>query len=278
MERWVQILIGTILSSVGLYVFYLIFEKFFKNCLKGSQAKEVTNGVDRIRLRVKQVAGTGTSSHEDREEMEQLVYEEYDTEEHEVLAVVLENQSTTVGVSLFLSDREVEYYYSRFPDCCSRHTTEEDIPVRSFVTAVAAWAEKWTLASCVNILSQDEAVVRNIGIKHTELWRKASQFESKHDFRLYTQWTDNYMCDEVSSDELWYELIGVAKAMLSTSGASEETEAVHIWENLPVAHWRRRRIEPGAEHFHASVPHPGEVTPPTSSNPSIPVTDNLVNL
>ena len=90
--------------------------------------------------------------------MEQLVFEQYDTEEHEVLAIVLENQSVSVV---------------RFPDCCSRHTTKKDIPVRSFVTAVAvaAWAEKWTLATCVNILSQDEAVVRNIGIKHSKLWR-----------------------------------------------------------------------------------------------------------
>ena len=168
MERWAQILLGTILSSVGVFVFYLIFEKFFKN-FKGSQAKEVTNGVDRIQLRVKQMAGA--SSQEDREEMEQLVYEEYDTEEHEVLAIVLENESVTVAVSLFLSDREVEYYWTRFPDCCSNHTSQEDVPVRSFVTAVSAWAEKWTLASCVNILSQDENVVRNIGIKHSELWR-----------------------------------------------------------------------------------------------------------
>ena len=43
--------------------------------------------------------------------------------------------------------------------------------MRSFVTAVAAWAEKWTLASCVNILSQDEAVVRSIGRRHSDLWR-----------------------------------------------------------------------------------------------------------
>ena len=28
--------------------------------------------------------------------MEQLVYEEYDTEEHKVLAIVLENESVTV--------------------------------------------------------------------------------------------------------------------------------------------------------------------------------------
>ena len=83
------------------------------------------------------------------------------------------------------------------------------------------------------------------------------------------------MCDEVSSDELWCELINVARAMLTTSRASEETEADHLWAALPVSHWKRRRIVPGTEHFHSSVPHPGEVTPPTSS---IPVTDNLVNL
>ena len=83
--------------------------------------------------------------------MEQLVYEE-----DEFLAIVLEIQPATVGVSLFLSDREVEYYRARFPDCCSRHTSQEDIPIKSFATAVAVWTEKWTLALCVNILTQDE--------------------------------------------------------------------------------------------------------------------------
>ena len=94
--------------------------------------------------------------------MEQLVYEEY-----------LENQPAPVGVSLFLSDRdrEVEYYWARFPDCCSHHTSQEDVLIRSFVTAVAAWTEKWTLALCVNILSQHKAMIRNIGIKHSDLWR-----------------------------------------------------------------------------------------------------------
>ena len=55
------------------------------------------------------------------EEVEHLVYEEYDTKKDEVMAII--------------------------------------------VTAVATWA------SCVNILSQVEAVVRNIGIKHTDLRR-----------------------------------------------------------------------------------------------------------
>ena len=46
------------------------------------------------------------------------------------------------------------------------------------------------------------------------------------------------MCDEVSSDELWCELISLARSLLGTSGASEEMEAAGIWENLPVSHWR----------------------------------------
>ena len=46
--------------------------------------------LDTIQLRVKQVAG----GHEDRVEMEQLVYEECDTEDHEVR--VPSNQSATV--------------------------------------------------------------------------------------------------------------------------------------------------------------------------------------
>ena len=67
--------------------------------------------------------------------------------------------------------RLVEYYWAPFPDCCVRHTSDADVAVRSFVTCVAAWAEKWTLATCVNILAQDEAVVRNIGTPNSELAR-----------------------------------------------------------------------------------------------------------
>ena len=57
------------------------------------------------------------------EEVEHLVYEEYDTKE------------------------------------------DEDEVMAIIVMAVATWA------SCVNILSQVEAVVRNIGIKHSDLRR-----------------------------------------------------------------------------------------------------------
>lgn len=83
------------------------------------------------------------------------------------------------------------------------------------------------------------------------------------------------MCDEVSSDELWAELISVARQLLASSGSVEATEAASVWSSLPVQHWKRRRIQPHAEDFHLGVPHPGQLTPPS---PGPAVTDTLVSL
>ena len=95
-----------------------------------------------------------------REDMEQLVYEEDD-----FLAIVLEIQPATVGVSLFLSDREVEYYWARFPDCCTCHTSQEDIPIKSFATAEAVWT---SLVCQHPDTRRDEATIWN---KHSDLGR-----------------------------------------------------------------------------------------------------------
>ena len=227
--------------------------------LRGSKRKEDENR-ERISLRVKHKHLGGG----EEEEMEELVYEEFDTENHEILAICLETESVSVGVSLFLSDREVEYYWEKFPECCVTHTKTEDFPVRNFITAVSVWGEKWTLAECVNILSQDEKVVRNISKQGTSLWRKAAQLEAKHDFKLYTQWTDNYVCDEVASEELWTELVSLARLLLRSGGDPAMLEEVWQGENFPVGHWRRRRVRPGPEYFCAGVPHPGEVSPTLS--------------
>ena len=164
MERWLKILLGTFFGSVAVFIFYLIFEKFVKSH-RGSKGRGKED-TERISLRVKHKHVGGEDS-----EMEELVYEEFDTENHEVLAICLETDSVSVGVSLFLSDREVEYYWERVPSCCLTHTREEDVPVRNFITAVSVWSEKWTLAECVNFLSQDEMVVRNISRQGTSLWR-----------------------------------------------------------------------------------------------------------
>ena len=87
--------------------------------------------------------------------MEQLVYEE-----DKFLAIVLEIQPATVGVSLFLREREVEYYWARIPD-----TSQEDIPIKSFATAVAVWT---SLVCQHPDTGRDEATIWN---KHSDLGR-----------------------------------------------------------------------------------------------------------
>ena len=95
---------------------------------------------------------------------------------------------------------------------------------------------------------------------------------------MYTQWTDNYVCDDGSQDELWCQLIAVGKQLLETSGDIEETEQEDIWDELPVQ-WQRKRVSPLSEHFHSCVPHPGQVTPPTSTGAiNVPVSNNLVSI
>ena len=58
-----------------------------------------------------------------------------------------------------------------------------------------------------------------------------------------------------------------------------------MWENFPVAHWRRKRVRLQGENFHC-VPHPGEVTPDVSETEAavaaldvdVAVTNSLVSL
>merc|ERR1712113_1086391 len=66
---------------------------------------------------------------------------------------------------------------------------------------------------------------------------------------------------------------------------STEAEVDDVWENFPVAHWRRKRVRLQGENFHC-VPHPGEVTPDVSETEAavaaldvdVAVTNSLVSL
>merc|ERR1719425_118220 len=78
--------------------------------------------------------------------MEKLVYEEFDTTKHEVLAICMETPTTAVGISLFMNDREAEYYWEKFPECCVKHTNGDDYMFRNLLTAVSYWGPKWTSA------------------------------------------------------------------------------------------------------------------------------------
>jgi len=283
MERWVKVVLGTLFGSLSAFVFYLIFERIMQYRRKVRERESETgNRAGEISMRVKVKLGREDISEEQRtEEMERLVYEEFDTEKHEVLAISLETETTAVGICCFLSDREIEFYWEKFPDCCVRHRDGEDHIARNMMAAVSHWATKWTLAEAVNFLVRSRELVVLVSKGTTRQWRQIAQYEKRHSFNFFIQWAENFICDEVAGEELWEEVVAAARMLAN----STEAEVDDCWENFPVAHWRRRRVRLQGENFHC-IPHPGEVTPDVSETEAsvaaleadLAVTNNLVAL
>ena len=182
MERWLKILMGTFFGSLGSVVFYLIFDRVMQWVRAGRGSRDGTGGKNSLRMRVKL-----RQEQRSAEEVESLVYEEFDTEQHEVLSVCLESEGRVAGGALFLSDRKVEFYSEEYPACCQAQADQEPDRMRHLLAAVSVWAEKWTLAEAVNCLVEDEAVVRGVSRPGSSQWRAVNQFEAKHDFRFFIQ-------------------------------------------------------------------------------------------
>ena len=141
MERWLKILLGSVFGCLGTLVFFIIFERLSLYFKKRRQYRENESSIPAFTLR--HVVGR---KKRNSSELEKLVYEEFDSARHEVLAVCLENSDKAVGICLFLNDREVEFYTETFPDCCRNNTDGADIVFRNTMAAVSAWASKWTYA------------------------------------------------------------------------------------------------------------------------------------
>ncbi len=62
------------------------------------------------------------------------------------------------------------------------------------------------------------------------------------------------MCGEAAFDDLWDETVNLTKALLKRKGGGGDA-----WDELPVSHWKRRRVRPTLESFHM-VPHPGDIS------------------
>ncbi len=62
------------------------------------------------------------------------------------------------------------------------------------------------------------------------------------------------MCGEAAFDDLWDETVNLTKALLHRKGGGGDA-----WDELPVSHWKRRRVRPTLESFHM-VPHPGDIS------------------
>jgi len=273
MERWLKVLLGTLFGSLAAFDFYLIFERILQHRRKiRERENETGHRSSGLGMKVKVKLSQDLDVERKQEELQRLVMEEFDTERHEVLAISLETETKAVGISCFLNDREIEFYWEKFPECCVRHREGEDHIERNMMAAVALWSPKWTMAEAVSFLIQSGDLVRTVSKGTTRQWRAIDQYEKKHSFNFFIQWTDNYMCDEVANEELWEELVATAKKLLNSS----ESEVDTCWDEFPVAHWRRKRVRLQGEHFHC-VAHPGEVSPATSET-EIMVTNDLVSI
>jgi len=268
----VKVLLGTVFGSLAAAVFFLIFEKGVQWVRRRRERGRGTTGGATMRVQVR--LGEGAVGGAREEEVERLVYEEFDTEQHEVLGITLQAGPVAVGVCCFLSDREVEFYWERVPQCCLREAAPQDH--RNLMAAVSLWSAKWTMAEAVNFLVSSGELVRSVSSGSSAAWRQVARWEARHQYSFYPQWTDNYVCGDVAAEDLWEELVAAAKRLVNSS----EAEVDGCWDDLPVAHWRRRRVRVATEHFHC-VPHPGEVSPdltPVTSEAEVAVAADLVSL
>jgi len=284
MERWVKVVLGTLFGSLAAFVFYLIFERVMQYRRRVRQREsETAHRAGEVSMRVKVKLGRENLVSEEQRnaEMERLVYEEYETDKHEVLAISLETDTVAVGICCFLSDREIEFYWEKFPECCVKNRDGDDHVARNMMAAVSHWATKWTLAEAVNFLVRSRDLVVLVSKGTTRQWRQIAQYEKRHSFNFFIQWAENFICDEVAGEELWEEVVAAARMLAN----STEAEVDDVWENFPVAHWRRKRVRLQGENFHC-VPHPGDVTPDVSETEAavaaldvdVAVTNSLVSL
>eukprot|EP00088_Acartia_fossae_P044219 TRINITY_DN4688_c0_g1_i1.p1 TRINITY_DN4688_c0_g1~~TRINITY_DN4688_c0_g1_i1.p1 ORF type:complete len:371 (-),score=74.82 TRINITY_DN4688_c0_g1_i1:251-1363(-) len=248
MERWLKILIGTGVSSVACIIFFLIYDRIVVYYRK--KRHDVVGGG----FTMKEVVRKSRQNEQERkEEMARLLFDEHVTQNHEVLCVCSESETRGCGLCIFLADREIEWYDENFPECCTKESDEKDFTFRNALAAVAHWANHFTLADAVNLLSKDGKLVKLVCSGTTRQWRSFFQYEKKYSFRLFMQWSENYVCGEVDRLELWESAVVAADRILKGEGEN-------ALRDLPLAGWKIRRVKPNMENFHM-VPHPGEITP-----------------
>jgi len=241
-------LIGTGVSSFACVIFFLIYDRiqvYFRT---------KRHDIDKGSFTLKSVVRKNKMKEEDKkEEMAKLLYDEHVTQDHEVLCICTENKTRGCGLSIFLADREIQWYDEPFPDCCTKEADDQDFAYRNSLAAVAHWANKFLLADAVNLLTMDGKLVKLVCSGTTRQWRSFFQYEKKFNFRLFMQWTENYVCGEVDMVELWEEAAVAANRLVKGEGEN-------ALRDLPLSGWKIRRVVPITEAFHM-VPHPGEITP-----------------
>ncbi len=81
------------------------------------------------------------------------------------------------GICAFTSDAKVEYFLEEIPQSYREEGEEDHFGLPSASAALSLWAPKWVYASEVNLLLQDEMVVRYNGFPAQNKLIKQSSFE-----------------------------------------------------------------------------------------------------
>lgn len=276
MEHWIKVVLGTIVGCVLTATFYFLFDFFFqryrdsldKRSLKRHSDGSVGFSSERD-TDVPLIIRHSNAGHSSREEIERLIYEEHEGAESVGVLYYDPETNKLAGIYADTEDYRVEYFVEDLPQCC-RERDDENSSWRSVLSAVSVWAPSWRFNDSVNFLIHDTKIVKEVTAEGTAKHRKIRQISDKYGFNIYVQWNENFMCDNVSNNDLWTNLVIVSKNLIHKSDENNDDET--IWSNseFPCLHWDRRKIIVDLEHFHL-LPHSGDITPPEEPKPLIDI-------
>lgn len=273
LEHWQKLLVGSVVGSALTVAFFFIFDLLLKRYRLHSPKTASPATIKDIRL----VSKAGSGGQKERcksaaeEEVAKLIYEDYRSDHHDVLTVVVFDEGKFACICAFLNEMRIEFAIEGFPFCCVNNCN--DLAKRSFLGCVSAFAPEWTGSDDVVVLTQDKSLVAQLNDpgKRGQL----KKLEEKFGFKADIQWTENFYCHDVSSEisrtcyytdadymthssllqidfeELWEEMIIFTRKLL----AQETSDP--MWAECPLGHWERRRVKLTSEHCHV-VPHAGK--------------------
>ena len=129
-----------------------------------------------------------------------MIGEEYESPDHDVVAVVLSTTKSCIGIATFLQERKVKYFSEKFPACCIKDI--DDIEARGQTKTVFAALHSWgfdiTRADSVNLLVDNREFSLMSREDDSLLAQKVKQYEERYVFKLTCHLIDNYICDVVS--------------------------------------------------------------------------------
>jgi len=197
------------------------------------------------------------------QEHESLIGEEYESADHDVVAVVLSNTKSCVGIAAYLQERKIQYFSEKFPTCCHKDIDDNKTraETKTVFAALHCWGFDITRADSVNLLVDNREFSELSSNDDTLLAQKVRQYEERYVFKLTCHWIDNYICDPAAHHELWEGLIESAGKLINLESSNTEDEyrdTDFVWDDFPCSEWERTRLRFKSEHFH-QWPHAGEI-------------------